>query len=91
MENTFEKNLKDGEPEAKPRCLPEALRAVPSKNIFLSLIEKNWEWRAKSENAKKMFLLGTRALRAAAGRSDWFRSGISDKMSSSQTVKTHQK
>ena len=36
MENTFEKNLKDGEPEAKPRCLPEALRAVPSKNIFLS-------------------------------------------------------
>ncbi|OGD30285.1 hypothetical protein A2W39_02145 [Candidatus Azambacteria bacterium RIFCSPHIGHO2_01_46_10] len=90
MENTFEKNLKDGEPEAKPRCLPEALRAVPSKNIFLSLIEKNWEWRAKSENAKKMFLLGTRALRAAAGRSDWFRSAIFDKMSSSQTVKTHQ-
>ena len=90
MENTFEKNLKDGEPEAKPRCLPEALRAVPSKNIFLSLIEKNWEWRAKSENAKKMFLLGTRALRAAAGRSDWFRSAILDKMSSSQTVKTHQ-
>ena len=75
---------------AKPRRLPELLRAETSKNIFFSLIEKNWGWRAKSKNVKKMFLLGTRALRAAAGRSDWFRSGISDKMSSSQTVKTHQ-
>ena len=78
------------EPEAKPRRLPEALRAETSKNIFFSLIEKNWGWRAKSENAKKMFLLGTRALRAAAGRSGWFRSAILDKMSSSRVVKTHQ-
>ena len=77
------------EPEAKPRRLPEALRAETSKNIFFSLIEKNWGWRAKSENAKKMFLLGTRALRAAAGRSGWFRSAILDKMSSSRVVKTH--
>ena len=76
---------------AKPRRLPELLRAETSKNIFFSLIEKNWGWRAKSKNVKKMFLLGTRALRAAAGRSDWFRSGISDKMSSSQTVKTHKR
>ncbi|MDP3955755.1 MAG: hypothetical protein Q8Q18_00710, partial [bacterium] len=75
----------------RSRRLPEALRAETSKNIFFSLIEKNRGWRAKSENAKKMFLLGTRALRAAAGRSDWFRSGILDKMSSSQTVKTHRK
>ena len=28
------------EPEAKPRRLPEALRAETSKNIFFSLIEK---------------------------------------------------
>ena len=84
------KNSAAPEPEAKPRRLPEALRAVPNKNIFFSLSEKNWGWRAKSENAKKMFLLGTRALRAAAGRSGWFRSAILDKMSSSRVVKTHQ-
>ena len=28
-------------------------------------------------------------MRAAAGRSGWIRSGVSDKMSSSQNVKTH--
>jgi hypothetical protein len=61
------------EPEAKSRRLPEALRAETSKNIFFSLIGKNRGWRAKSENAKKMFLLGTRALRAAAGRLPLFR------------------
>ena len=65
-------------------------QALPGILFVPSIIEKNWGWRAKSKNAKKMFLLGTRALRAVAGRSNWFHSVILDKMSSSQTVKTHQ-
>jgi len=44
-------------------------QALPGILFVPSIIEKNWGWRAKSKNAKKMFLLGTRALRAAAGRS----------------------
>ena len=56
-------------PRRSPAALPEALRAESSKNIFFSLIEKNFRGRAKSKIVKKMFLLGTRALRAAAGRS----------------------
>jgi len=51
------------------------LRAEASRNIFFSLIEKIFRGRAKSKNVKKMFLLDTRAERAAAGRerSIWFR------------------
>ena len=45
--------------------------------------------RAQKENAEKTFLLAGERQRAAAGRSVWFRSGISDKMSSSGVVKTH--
>jgi len=57
------------EPKRSPAALPEALRAESSKNIFFPLIEKNFRGRAKSKIVEKMFLLGLRALRAAAGRS----------------------
>ncbi len=46
--------------------------------------------RAHIKNAEKTFLLAGERQRAAAERSGWFRSGISDKMSSSCVVKTHQ-
>jgi len=45
--------------------------------------------RAQIRKAEKTFLLAGERQRAAAGRSGWFRSGISDKMSSSGVVKTH--
>ena len=57
------------EPKRSPAALPEALRAESSKNIFFSLIEKIFRGRAKSKIVEKMFLLGLRAERAAAGRS----------------------
>ena len=62
------------EPEAKPRRLPEALRAETSKNIFFSLIEKKLGGRAKSKIVKKMFLLGLRALASGGGAERQFRS-----------------
>ena len=56
-------------PKRSPAALPEALKAEPSKNIFFSLIEKKFRGRVKEKIVKKMFLLGLRAERAAAGRS----------------------
>ena len=46
----------------------------------------------QNEKSKEYFSVVWRAERAVAGLASlvWFRSGISDKMSSSQTVKTHQ-
>ena len=42
MENTFEKNLKDGEPEAKPRHLPEYLEGrTPQKNTLFIRGKRN--------------------------------------------------
>ena len=66
-------NSASPEPKRSPAALPEALRAEPSKNIFFSLIEKNFRGRAKSKNVKKMFLLGLRAL-ASGGGAGQFRS-----------------
>ena len=75
------------EPEAKPRRLLVQSRSQQKSFLFL-LEEKNG--RAQIRNAEKTFLLAGERQRAAAGRSGWFRSGISDKMSSSGVVKTHQ-
>src|SRR3990172_7092321 len=60
------------------------------KKLFL-LGEKEIR-RAQNEKSKEYFSVVWRAERAVAGLASlvWFRSGISDKMSSSQTVKTHQ-
>ena len=74
------------EPEAKPRRL--LVQSRSQQKSFLFLLEEIG--RAHIINAEKTFLLAGERQRAAAGRSGWFRSGISDKMSSSQVVKTHQ-
>ena len=75
------------EPEAKPRRL--LVQSRSQQKSFLFLLEKIG--RAQIKNAEKTFLPAGERQRAAAGRNGWFRSGISDKMSSSQVVKTHQK
>ncbi|MDI6778483.1 MAG: hypothetical protein QMD77_04845 [Patescibacteria group bacterium] len=80
-------NSASPEPEAKPRRLLDQSRS--QQKSFLFLLEEKIR-RAQIRNAEKTFLLAGERQRAAAGRSDWFRSGISDKMSSGQTVKTHQ-
>jgi hypothetical protein len=76
------------EPEAKPRRLFVQNRAE-QKNC-LSLLEEFFGGARKSEIVKAIFLRGVPSHGTAAGRSGWFRSGISDKMSSSRVVKTHQ-
>jgi hypothetical protein len=73
------------EPEAKPRRL--LVQSRSQQKSFLFLLEEIG--RAQIKNAEKTFLPAGERQRAAAGRSGWFRSGISDKMSSSQVVKTH--
>jgi hypothetical protein len=67
-------NSASPEPKRSPAALPEVLRAEPSKNIFFSLIEKNFRGRAKSKNVKEMFLLGLRAIASGGGAERQFRS-----------------
>jgi hypothetical protein len=76
------------EPEAKPRRL--LVQSRSQQKSFLFLLEEKIR-RAQIRKAEKTFLLAGECQRAAAGRSGWFRSGISDKMSSSGVVKTHQR
>mgnify|MGYP006999719749 CR=1 FL=1 len=58
---------------SKPRRL--FVRTEASREVFFSLIEKNFRGRAKEKIVKKTSLLDTRAKRAAAGRERtiWFR------------------
>ncbi len=58
---------------SKPRRL--FVRTEASREVFFSLIEKNFRGRAKEKIVKKTSLLDTRARRAAAGRERtiWFR------------------
>ena len=72
-----------------PAALSERLRAEPSRKIAFSLLEEFFSGTRKSEIVKAIFLRGVPLGGTAAGRSGWFRSGISDKMSSSRVVKTH--
>ena len=67
------------------------VKAKHHRKILFSLGEKEIR-RAQNEKSKEYFSVVWRAERAVAGLASlvWFRSGISDKMSSSQTVKTHQ-
>jgi hypothetical protein len=76
------------EPEAKPRRLLVQSRAEQKNCLFL--LEEFFGGARKSQIVKAIFLRGVPSHGTAAGRSGWFRSGISDKMSSSGVVKTHQ-
>ena len=75
--------------EASPATLQFIARH--HRKILFSLREEKIR-RAQNEKSKEYFSVVWRAERAVAGLASlvWFRSRISDKMSSSQTVKTHQ-
>src|SRR3989338_656934 len=75
--------------EASPAAL--LVKAKHHRKILFSLEEKEIG-RAQNEKSKEYFSVVWRSCRAVAGLASlvWFRSGVSDKMSSSQTVKTHQ-
>src|SRR3989344_1281747 len=75
--------------EASPAAL--LVKAKHHRKILFSLEEKEIG-RAQNEKSKECFSVVWRSCRAVAGLASlvWFRSGVSDKMSSSQTVKTHQ-
>jgi hypothetical protein len=75
--------------EASPATLQFIARH--HRKILFSLGEKEIR-RAQNEKSKEYFSVVWRAERAVAGLASlvWFRSAVFDKMSSSQTVKTHQ-
>ncbi|MDP3779268.1 MAG: hypothetical protein Q8R30_04475, partial [bacterium] len=75
--------------EARPATL--LFKARHHRKILFSLGEKEIR-RAQNEKSKEYFSVVWRAKRAVAGLASlvWFRSAVLDKMSSSQTVKTHQ-
>jgi hypothetical protein len=78
------------EPEAKPRRPARKVEGRAEQKNCLFLLEEFFGGARKSKSAKAIFLRGVPSHGTAAGRSGWFRSGISDKMSSSGVVKTHQ-
>jgi len=67
------------------------VRGRSQQKSFLFLLEEKIG-RAQIKKCRENFFAGWRALASGGGAASlvWFRSGISDKMSSSQTVKTHQ-
>ena len=75
--------------EASPAVL--LVKSRSQQKSFLFLLEKKIG-RAQNQKCRENFFAGWRALASGGGAASlvWFRSGISDKMSSSQTVKTHQ-
>jgi len=77
------------EPEAKPRRPARKVEGRAEQKNCLFLLEEFFGGARKSEIVKAIFLRGVPSHGTAAGRSSWFRSAILDKMSSSQTVKTH--
>ncbi|MBI3335090.1 MAG: hypothetical protein HY001_01155 [Candidatus Portnoybacteria bacterium] len=74
--------------EAKPAALLVESRTQQKSFLFL-LGEKIG--RAQNQKCRENFFAGWRAVASGGGLASlvWFRSGISDKISSSQTVKTH--
>ncbi len=68
-----------------------SVRSRSQQKSFLFLLEEKIR-RAQRENCREKFFAGWRALASGGGLASlvWFSSGISDKMSSSQIVKTHQ-
>src|SRR3990167_11004405 len=77
---------------AKDRGRPRrpAHQSRATQKSFLFLLEEKIR-RAQIGKSKENFFAGWRAVASGGGLASlvWFRSGISDKMSSSQTVKTH--
>src|SRR3990167_1452368 len=76
--------------EASPATCLNTWKAERHRKILFSLGEKEIR-RAQNEKSKEYFSVVWRACRAVAGLASlvWFRSAVFDKMSSSQTVKTH--
>ena len=74
--------------EASPAAL--LVKAMHHRKILFSLGEKEIR-RAQNEKSKEYFSVVRRVVASGGGLASlvWFRSRISDKMSSSQTVKTH--
>src|SRR3990167_8440046 len=74
--------------EARPAAL--LVESRTQQKSFLFLVEEKIR-RAQNEKSKEYFSVVWRAERAVAGLASlvWFRSVVFDKMSSSQTVKTH--
>ena len=74
--------------EAKPAAL--LVQSRTQQKSFLFLLEENIR-RAQNQKCGENFFAGWRVIASGGGLASlvWFRSGISDKMSSSQTVKTH--
>ncbi len=77
--------------EASPATCLNTWKAGHHRKILFSLEEKEIR-RAQNEKSKEYFSVVWPACRAVAGLASlvWFRSAVFDKMSSSQTVKTHQ-
>jgi len=75
--------------EASPAVL--LVQSRTQQKSFLFLLEKEIR-RAQIRKSEENFFAGWRVIASGGGLASlvWFRSGISDKMSSSQTVKTHQ-
>src|SRR3989344_2710478 len=75
--------------EAKPAAL--LVESRTQQKSFLFLLEEKIR-RAQNQKCRENFFAGWRVVASGGGLASlvWFRSGISDKMSSSQTVKTHQ-
>src|SRR3989338_8464553 len=75
--------------EAKPAAL--LVQSRTQQKRFLFLLEEKIR-RAQIRKSEENFFAGWRVVVSGGGLASlvWFRLGISDKMSSSQTVKTHQ-
>jgi hypothetical protein len=75
--------------EAKPAAL--LVQSRTQQKSFLFLLEEKIG-REQIRKSEENFFAGWRVVASGGGLASlvWFRSGISDKMSSSQTVKTHQ-
>src|SRR3989338_9167614 len=75
--------------EAKPAAL--LVESRTQQKSFLFLLEEKIRC-AQIRKSEENFFAGWRVPASGGGLASlvWFRSGISDKMSSSQTVKTHQ-
>ncbi len=75
--------------EASPAAC--SVRSRSQQKSFPFLLEEKIG-RAQNQKCRENFFAGWRALASGGGAASirWFRSGVSDKMSSSQTVKTHQ-
>ena len=75
--------------EASPAAC--SVRSRSQQKSFLFLLDEKIR-RARNQKSEENFFAGWRAIASGGGAASfgWFRSGVFDKMSSSQTVKTHQ-